>query len=237
MATVSENTDRIKGPSHPKPKSASARTNVPHEVIVIGAGLGGCAAALAMKHHGHEVTVFEKLSNFRRLGDSLGLGENATKLLRRWGGEQLYHAVTSIGNQSENMQIRRWRDGKVLAQQPLMDMAGHIGHRGDYHEAFLKGVRDAGIKIWMGYEVVSFDEGDEKDKRPKVTFKDGRVEEADVIIGADGIKSRARELVLGFSDAPKSSGYSCWRAYFPGEHLKEDPLCRDFVDHDCVNIW
>lgn len=192
-----------------------------------------------MKHHGHDVAVYEKLTNFRRLGDSLGLGENALKLLRRWGGERLYTSLTSIGNQAENMQIRRWHDGRILAQQQLMDMAGHIGHRGDYHEAFLRGVREAGIDINMGYEVMSFDEGNDGhgDGKPSVTFKDGRVEEADLIIGADGIKSRARELVLGFSDAPKSSGYSCWRAYFPAEDLVADDLCREFVDHDCVNIW
>ncbi len=201
-------------------------------MIVIGAGLGGCACALAMKHHGHDVVVYEKLSRFRRLGDSLGLGENALKLLERWGGRELYQRLTSIGNQAENMQIRRWGDGKILAQQPLMDMAGYIGHRGDYHEAFLQAVRDASIPFHPGCEVVAFNED-----KPSVIFADGREEEADIIIGADGIKSRARELVLGFNDAPKSSGYSCYRAYFPGEHLREDERCRGFVDHDCVNIW
>lgn len=196
-----------------------------------------------MKHHGHDVAVYEKLAHFRRLGDSLGLGENALKLLRRWGGDALHGRLTSLGNQAGDMQIRRWRDGRVLARQPLMDMAGHIGHRGDYHEAFLRGVRDAGVEIHMGREVVGFDEGEDAGgagggRRPaSVTFRDGAVEEADVVVGADGIKSRARELVLGFSDAPKSSGYSCWRAYFPGEHLRADELCREFVDHDCVNIW
>jgi salicylate hydroxylase len=52
-----------------------------------------------------------------------------------------------------------------------------------------------------------------------------------------GIKSLAREVVLGFQDKPKSSGYACFRAYFKGSHLKEDPTCREFVDKDCVNIW
>lgn len=236
MTSTNGESSRIKGKLRPVAKNKCHRADA-FSVIVIGAGLGGCAAALAMKHHGHDVAVYEKLSSFRRLGDSLGLGENALKLLRRWGGDRLYFSLTNIGNQSENMQIRRWHDGKILAQQPLMDMAGHIGHRGDYHEAFLQGVRDAGIPIHMGSEVMSFDESGAAAGRPSVTFKDGTVEEADVIVGADGIKSRARELVLGFSDAPKSSGYSCWRAYFPGEHLREDPLCRDFVDHDCVNIW
>ncbi|KAI0883962.1 putative monooxygenase [Annulohypoxylon maeteangense] len=204
----------------------------PIKAIVIGAGLGGCACALALKHHGHSVVVYERLKGFRRLGDSLGLGENALKLLERWGGSDLYRKLTSIGNQAPDMQIRRWHDGKILAQQPLMDMAGYIGHRGDYHEAFIQAVKDAGIEIKMGREVVAYDE-----TKPSVIFADGTEEVADIVVGADGIKSHARELVLGFEDAPKSSGYSCYRAYFPGKHLREDPLCREFVDHDCVNIW
>ena len=176
--------------------------------------------------------MYEKLRRFKRLGDSLGLGENALKLLRRWGGQDLYNSLTKIGNQSPDMEIRRWSDGKILAQQPLMDMAGYIGHRGDYHEVFLQAVRDAGIDILMDHEVVSFDED-----KPSATLADGREIAADVIIGADGIKSRARELVLGFKDHPRSSEYSCFRAYFPDSHLKDDPLCRDLTDRDCVNIW
>lgn len=52
-----------------------------------------------------------------------------------------------------------------------------------------------------------------------------------------GIKSRARELVLGFDDKPKSSGYACFRAFFKGAHLKGDPLTAEFVEKECVNIW
>ncbi|KAJ8105030.1 hypothetical protein ONZ43_g7587 [Nemania bipapillata] len=188
--------------------------------IVVGAGLGGCACALALKHHGHSVIIYERLRNFRRLGDSLGLGENALKLLERWGGRDLYNRLTSIGNQAPDMQIRRWHDGKILAVQPLMDMAGYIGHRGDYHTAFLDAVRDAGIEIRMGCEVIDYE--DEEGSQPAVILADGSRVLADIIIGADGIKSRARELVLGFADAPKSSGYSCYRAYFPASSQRRE---------------
>ncbi|KAK5626941.1 hypothetical protein RRF57_002656 [Xylaria bambusicola] len=201
----------------------------------VGAELGGCACALTLKHHGHSVIIYERLRVFRRLGDSLNLSKNALKLLERWGGRDLYHRLTSIGNQATDMQIRRWHDGKILAVQPLMDMAGYIGHRGDYHSAFLEAVKDAGIEIRMGCEIADYE--DEAGRPPAIVMGDGTRVSADIIIGADGIKSRAREQVLGFTDAPKSTGYSCYRAYFPGTHLKEDPLCREFVDHDCVNIW
>ncbi|MCJ1393745.1 hypothetical protein MMC18_006621 [Xylographa bjoerkii] len=68
-------------------------------------------------------------------------------------------------------------------------------------------------------------------------MESGEIFEADVIVAADGIKSLARELVLGFDDKPKSSGYACFRAFFKGSHLKEDPMCREFVSKECVNVW
>lgn len=86
-------------------------------VIIVGAGLGGLACAMAMHHAGFEVVIFEKVREFLRLGDSLGLGENALKLLQRWG---LYEELIAIGNKSPDMNIRRWNDGRILATQPLM---------------------------------------------------------------------------------------------------------------------
>ena len=200
-------------------------------VIIVGAGLGGCATALAMHHAGFDVSIYEKVHQFQRLGDSLGLGENALLLLDRWS-PGLREDLVEIGNKSQFMQIRRWQDGKILAQQELMDMAGFIGHRGDYHEAFLKAVRNKGVPIHMGCNVISFD-----DSVPALRLATGEKIIADVIIAADGIKSLARELVLGFDDKPKSSGYACFRAYFKGACLRDDPLCAPFVENECVNVW
>lgn len=105
-----------------------------------------------MNAAGFDVVVFEKVRKFDRLGDSLGLGENALKLLDRWA-PGMPAEFLKIGNKSQYMQVRRWKDGMILAQQELMDMAGPIGHRGDYHDVFLKAVADANIPLHMGMEV------------------------------------------------------------------------------------
>jgi salicylate hydroxylase len=150
---------------------------------------------MAMNAQGFDVEIFEKVRKFDRLGDSLGLGENALRLLQRWG---LHDRLIEIGNKSEFMQIRRWKDGKILAQQPLMDMAGYIGHRGDYHEEFLRRVRELDVPIHMGCnvsrrmevlkigvtdnsQVISYDE-----HQPSLTLSNGDVRNADIIIAADG---------------------------------------------------
>ena len=105
-----------------------------------------------MHFAGFEVVMFEKVRKFDRLGDSLGLGENALKLLDRWC-PGMPAEFLKIGNKSKFMQVRRWKDGRILAQQDLMDMAGPIGHRGDYHDVFLRAVADANIALYMGQEV------------------------------------------------------------------------------------
>ncbi|KAK4161223.1 6-hydroxynicotinate 3-monooxygenase [Cladorrhinum sp. PSN259] len=223
----------------PKARQAYARLISPHNpplrVIVVGAGLGGCATAIALHHHGHNVVaVMDKVGSFKRLGDSLGLGKNAYRLLARWGCN--IKDLQAIGNQATHMKIRRWNDGKVLAKQRLMDMAGYIGHRGDYHHIFLKWVTERDIPILMGCDVVSY-----TDSSPKVFLKlaNGIDYSADVIVAADGIKSVARHLVLGARDDPVSSGYACFRAYFePTDAMRRDKALNYFLGkEDNVNFW
>lgn len=130
------------------------------------------------------------------------------------------------------MHIRRWDSGEIIATQRLMDMAGYIGHRGDYHQAFFDRVEELGVPIHMGTEVTGWDEW-----APSVTLETGETVHADLVIGADGIKSACRELVLGIQDKPKSSGYACYRAYCDGDLIKADPVANILVAADQMSIW
>ncbi|GAA5841476.1 hypothetical protein JCM11251_007153 [Rhodosporidiobolus azoricus] len=176
------------------------------KVVVVGAGLGSLAAAMAMYHAGYDVVVYEKIRKFLRLGDSLGVGENALRLLTRWGARK---RIVAIGNKCPVMFVRRWDTGEVIAMQSLAQMASLIGHRGDYHQAFFDRVEELGIPINMGTPVKSY----------------------------NGIKSPTRELVLGYEDKPKSSGYACYRAYTNGDTVRADPLAGQLVERDTMNIW
>ncbi|BGP31290.1 hypothetical protein JCM10296v2_003054 [Rhodotorula toruloides] len=193
------------------------------------------------------VVVYEKIKKFLPLGDSLGVGENALRLLTRWG---VRDKLIAIGNKSPVMHIRRWDTGEIIATQRLMDMAGYIGHRAQYHASFLSRVEELGIPVHMGTAVATFDE-----YAPSVTLETGEVVHCDLVIGADGIKSRTRELVLGFEDKPKSSGckelpvaYSgavaevsfadaCYRAYTEGDRIRDHPDAGVLVNRDQMNIW
>lgn len=83
----------------------------------------------------------------------------------------------------------------------------------------------------MGTPVVSYNEED-----PSVTLADGTVVHADIIIGADGIKSQCRELVLGYEDKPLSSGYACYRAYCEGSKIRQDPHSKVLVERDVSGL-
>lgn len=178
--------------------------------------------------------VLDKVRSFGRLGDSLGLGQNAFDLLAKWGCD--VDQIKRIGNQAPDMTIRAWDDGRELAKQPLMNMAGYIGHRGDYHDVFLGWVRERGIDIRMGSEVVGFEDDE---TGAGVTLRSGEVLKADIVVAADGIKSLARPLVLGSLDEPVSSGYACFRAFFrpSEEQRRDDSLNKYLKDGDCVNFW
>lgn len=92
-----------------------------------------------------------------------------------------------------------------------------------------------GIPIRTGCKVVEYFEDS---KGAGVVLESGEKVTGDVVIGSDGVRSKARELVLGYVDKPKSSGYAIFRAWFSAEPLLEDPMTRGFVENgDTFTGW
>jgi FAD-dependent urate hydroxylase len=188
----------------------------PAKVVVAGGGIGGLTATIALRRAGFEVVVFERATELREVGAGLLLAANAQKALAKLG---LAEAVTRLGTPASAGEIRSWR-GEVLASIPAAELEKKVGapsaavHRADV-QALL--VREAGEgTLRLGAEVESF----EQDESGVRTFlASGEEERADILVGADGLRSKTRGALLG-PEKPRYAGYTAWRAVVEsGEEL------------------
>ena len=110
------------------------------------------------------------------------------------------------------------------------------GHRGELHEVIWKYLtEELGVQVNLGRKVVAYSESD---SGASIELADGEKVQGDVVIACDGVRSKARELVLGYEDKPKSSGYAIFRAWFTNEKMMADPETRRFCeDGDAFNGW
>ena len=91
-------------------------------VLVVGAGIGGLTAALALRQSGFDTHVYEQARVLREVGAGLALGANAVRVLHRLG---LAEALRAVGVRSESWDFRDWQSGAVLGRVPLAD-AGEV---------------------------------------------------------------------------------------------------------------
>jgi salicylate hydroxylase len=195
-------------------------------VIIVGAGLGGLTAGLALLRRGFHVRILEQAAVLRELGAGLQLSANANRVLFNLG---LGDALTAIASTAAGKRIRLWSSGQTW---PLFDLGGQSVarygypymtiYRADLHALLVDGVRAAdadAIELNAKVQTVSQD-GD----GVTVTLADGSTRHADVLIGADGVHSNVRATLFGKDDA-KFSGTLAWRGVIAQEklpaHLRE----------------
>jgi 2-polyprenyl-6-methoxyphenol hydroxylase-like FAD-dependent oxidoreductase len=179
------------------------------KVAVAGGGIGGLTAAIALRQAGFEVKVLERADKLGGVGAGLLLAANAQKALGKIG---LAEAVARLGTPASAGEIRSWR-GEVLASIPASELEKRIGapsaavHRADL-QALL--VREVGEKtLRLGFEVEGFEREGESGVR--VLLADGGEERADILVGADGLRSKVRAGMFG-AEEPRYAGYTAWRA-------------------------
>ena len=184
------------------------------KALVVGAGVGGLTAALALSARGFDVEVFEAAPRPPTSGGGLGIASNATKVLSALG---LDLAKAGIGRVCEQFCLRTAK-GKLIRELPIKSAADELGSpvvnlsRRD----LLGLLRDALIDIPLHYgaKVTRYDRvGD----GVWITGADGRVYAGDVLIGADGIRSIIRAQLAG-PEPIREYGYLCWIATARFEH-------------------
>ncbi|HEY7650064.1 MAG TPA: FAD-dependent monooxygenase [Methylomirabilota bacterium] len=186
-------------------------------VIVIGAGIGGLTAALALRRIGIDVRVYDQAPELREVGAGIQLSPNATRLLHRLG---LADGLARVGVRPAVIEHRRWQDGRVLLRQPLGEMCEQTFGAPYYHLyrpdllAVLAAALPSGV-VRLGRRCVAIDHhGDEAE----ATFEDGASERAAALIGADGIHSTVRAALFG-PESPWFSGSIAYRGLVPAERV------------------
>jgi 6-hydroxynicotinate 3-monooxygenase len=198
-------------------------------VAVIGAGLGGLTAAGFLQRAGFAVKVYEQAPAFSRIGAGIILSANVTKVLRHLGLED---GLIAAGIKSQSYVSRAWDTGETMAEFVFDEEAErryggpyvHI-HRGDLHAVLERGV-SAGT-IAFDHQLVDVRE---TAVALSLDFANGVTAEADIIIGADGIRSKVREFVVD-AEPPQFVGATAYRAIFPAARLNGLKI------PDCTKWW
>src|SRR5262249_21726347 len=185
--------------------------------IVIGAGIGGLSAALALRNAGIEATVHERMPELHEVGSGLTLWVNAMRALQDIG---MAEAVAERGGATDEIE-NRTSEGKLMSALPISRVAQKHGapsvgiHRAVLQQTLAEHLPEGALRL--ASECVGFDQDDDG---VTVRFADGSEERSDVLLGADGITSTIRGLLFE-RPVPRYSGYTCWRS---ATTLKHDLL-------------
>ncbi len=201
------------------------------DIIIVGAGIGGLAAAATLLRRGHRVRVYEQASALGEIGAGIQISANASRVLHALG---LAERLRSVAVTPQAFHYRLYSTGELLQELPLGERHERAYGATYYHlhRADLHGILAAEVQalapsaITLNAAATRFVES-----RDAVTvhFADGTTASGELLIGADGIKSAIRGQVLGPTRA-EFTGYVSWRALLPSARLPPD-----FMPRVCTN--
>lgn len=203
------------------------------DIAVVGAGIGGLAAAACLLQRGHRVRVFEQAAQLGEVGAGIQMSANAVKVLDHLG---LRGQFEPTAVRPKAFEFRRFDSGELLHRLPLGEQhelrhgAPYFQiHRSDLHRALQDAVNrlDAAAIVLDSKAVRVKEDAD----HATVHFEDGRSVSAELVVGADGIKSVVRHHVIG-ADHPVFTGQVAWRCTVPISRIAPE-LRTDLVS----TIW
>src|ERR1700737_4124991 len=186
-------------------------------IAIVGGGIGGLTAALAFQARCLEVTVFEQAEVLREIGAGVSIHPNAARLLKRVG---LDGQLRKIGSPISGITLRTSQGEAITTPAgPATPAFSRDGGRGyNVHRADFLNLLFAALPkgtVTLGHRCIQLKEDGD---RVHLSFANGASAEADVVIGADGIRSVVQREI-GLQSRPTSEGIMAYRGLIPAERL------------------
>ena len=176
--------------------------------LIVGAGVGGLSAAIALAQRGINSTIVEQAPELGDVGAGIQLQPNATRVLRAMG---IADQLKDVGVLPVNANVRMAKSGKVVFSIPRPGNSGvdphYQIHRADFHKILVARARELGVTLVTGQTACSFQQSELGVTLETVS---GESYKADVLIGADGVRSAIREAMFGL-DEPEFTGNVAYR--------------------------
>lgn len=207
-------------------------------IIICGGGLGGLAAAIGLRRKGHKVTILEGSHTFSEVGAGIQMPPNCVRILHEYGIVDYFKDAITI---PKAIVLRRYSTGEPISAtqlDPLMtENYGYpywLIHRADYQKLLYKAAVEMGVEYRMNCRVDSVD-----DESITVRLVTGEKYTADIIIGADGIRSRVRDTCVVTEEQilPVASPQCAYRATVPREVMLADPMIAHLMTDVNANNW
>ena len=190
------------------------------KIVIVGGGIGGLAAALALLQRNFDVEVCEQAPELKEVGAGIQISSNGTRVLHALG---LKEALARVQVVPAGKVVRLWSTGQSWK---LFDLGAvsveRYGfpyifiHRGDLHTLLADAIRrikpDA---IKLNRKCVSLSQTEDM---VEVRFENGAMARAPIVIGADGVHSKIREILFG-ADRPEFTGVVAWRGLIPAARV------------------
>ncbi len=194
-------------------------------IAIVGAGIGGLSAALALQKLGFRVTVYEQAPQLGEVGAGLSLSPTAVHGLN-WLG--MHGVLEAKAYKPEDQCVRHYQDARAIGWinrgTSLVERYGeryYLIHRADLHDGLAAQVRandPRAIQLGKRCAALAQDAGG-----VSIRFTDGTSVRADVLVGADGSRSAVRNALFGALE-PQYTGYIAWRGLIPMERVPQEIL-------------
>jgi salicylate hydroxylase len=190
------------------------------KIAIAGAGIGGLTAACCLLKAGYDVELFEQAAELSEIGAGIQLSANAMHVLNDLG---LGEAIAGFSVRPGAYVFRLHDTGEAIGQFPLAAEHQALNgapynqlHRADLHNLLIVKVKSLKPDvIRLNSRVLGFEESDDG---VEVKLSDGWRARADILIGADGVKSAIRAQIAGAGQA-SYTGDAAWRLIVPAERL------------------